>query len=169
MPDRKRVARKQESIGRICEMVGRKERGMRRIMLSQLLALIAVSFDTKKVTVSYGILNWAKTKREALNHGLTLLWKRGRCCGRESMRICMILDRFDSSEPIFRAYYFEGDNCNDRTRFIYKCLANETAIVDDIGIVGADERITRRTNLLKINPHDSETFNALQRWRTNDD
>lgn len=142
---------------------------MKRIMLSQLLALIAVSFDTKKVRGSYGILNWVKTKSEALHHCLTLIWKRGRCCGIENMQICMILDRFDSAKPIFRAYYFDGDNCNDRTRFIYECMANETDIVDDIGIVGAGEKITRRTNLLKINPHDSETFNALCRWRTNDD
>ena len=138
-------------------------------MLSQLLALIAVSFDTKKVTASYGILNWAKTKSEALHHQLTLNWKRGRCCGIESMCISMILDRFDSAEPIFRAFYFNGDNCNDRTRFIYDCMANETDIVDDIGIVGVGERITKRTNLLKINPHDSDTVKALWRWRTHDD
>jgi hypothetical protein len=42
----------------------------------------------------------------------------------------------DEPSPILEAYYYYGDNCNERTDFIWQMIALNTKVYDDIGIVG---------------------------------
>ena len=139
---------------------------MRTIFLSQLLALIAVSFDTKKVTTFPSIVVFGETKEAVTGNEILITWKRGRVYGHEEMHLWLFLDKFEDERPIFHAYYFDGDNCNERSRFIYSVMAEKTEIVDDIALTGAGESINSRTNLLKINPHDIEVMRSIrERWK----
>lgn len=139
---------------------------MKRILLSQLLALIKVSFDTKSVTVYPNSVIWAKKPDDAIGNQIELRWKRGQTCGSPEMWLCLQCERFEKGKPIFNAYYFNGDNCNDRSRFLYFLMAEDTDIIDDIALTGANEDVKRRTNLLKINPFDYEVQRKVyKRWK----
>lgn len=52
-------------------------------------------------------------------------------------------------EYVYRAYYYEGNNCNDGTRFLYKIMADEIKIVDDLGITKHGSEIGK-TYLTKL-------------------
>ena len=117
------------------------------ILFSQLLALIKCSFKTKYVATSGGDLYYLSiedidTTKEC--HSLTIKWKRGEgICGHPWMHLCMTLEdirpkyRYSGEKRgILQAYYFEGDNCNERTRFLYKIMADGVDIIDDIGLIG---------------------------------
>jgi hypothetical protein len=56
-------------------------------------------------------------------------------------------------EYVYHAYYFNGDNCNDYTRFLYKIMADNVDIVDDLGITGHGAEIGRKS-ISKINPRE---------------
>lgn len=120
---------------------------MNEILLSQLIALIKCSFRTKYVATQDGDLCWRKF--EDLDpskgcHSLSIWWKRGEgICGHPRMHLCMTLEdirpkhrTFGERRGILKAYYFEGDNCNERTRFLYKIMADEVEIIDDIDLIG---------------------------------
>lgn len=129
---------------------------IRQILFSQLVAMIKVSFNTKKITACDGTLTFMAENR--LKNGMSgqmlrIKWKRGqRCSGRETMYLCMSLQEKSKQGYILHAYYFDGDNCNMQTRFLYEVMANEIDIVDDLGIVGYG--IDYRKNLININPFD---------------
>lgn len=45
-------------------------------------------------------------------------------------------------------------------------MADDTDIIDDIALTGANEDVKRRTNLLKINPFDYEVQRKVyERWK----
>lgn len=136
---------------------------MKQILMSQLLALIAVSFDTKKITCS-GWYGWSVPDRipdlECDSHQLELRWnKRQYLC--MTLTDCRKPYRWCTNQQdyqwIFRAFYFSGDNCNDRSRFLFSIMADETPIIDDIGIIGGGYakpyKNGHKHNLLTINPH----------------
>lgn len=97
---------------------------------------------------------------------LSIEWDRGIGCGSDKPYLCFTLDEFqystewmknhgihlwregwryrrdgnhhdlDEPVPVLRAYYYNGDNCNDRTDFLWQLVALQTKVYDDIGIVG---------------------------------
>ena len=155
------------------------------INLSQLLAIIAVSGSVKRIELSDGDLVWLKMESVDVtrnSHVVSIQWKRSQFCGSDIQRLCMMLEDmripyrwFDSIrcnskrflEPVFHAYYYEGDNCNQKTRPIYECIANNIDIIDDIGLVG-NGRSYKRKNLLIIDPNQifSMKVNNQGRWET---
>ena len=141
---------------------------LRDINLSQLLALIAVSGSVKQIKLCDGDLVWRKMETVDVtknSHSVGIRWKRGEFFGSEVQSLHMTLrdlrkpyawenhkdNRF--YEPILRAYYYCGDNCNRRTKFIYEIIGNEIDIIDDIGVVGNGGEYERK-NLLKIDPNE---------------
>ena len=100
------------------------------------------------------------------SNSLSIEWDRGIGTGSEKPYLCFTLDGFEySSEwlkkrgiylwreewtmrtsgnahyldqpvPVLRAYLYCGDNCNDRTDFLWQMVALKTKVYDDIGIVG---------------------------------
>lgn len=155
------------------------------INLSQLLAIIAVSGSVKRIELSDGDLVWRKMESVDVtrnSHMVSIQWKRSQFCGSDIQRLCMMLEDmrlpyrcFDSTrcdskrflEPVFHAYYYEGDNCNQKTRPIYECIANNIDIIDDIGLVG-NGGTYKRKNLLIIDPNQifSMKVNSQGRWET---
>ena len=103
---------------------------------------------------------------EDRNGMLRIQWDRGIGCGDEKPYICFSLKGFeystewqkkrgiwlwrehwdmktsgnhhdlDEPKPVLEAYLYHGDNCNDRTDFIWQLVALGTKVYDDIGIVG---------------------------------
>lgn len=106
------------------------------INLSQMLAMIAVSGSVKQIKVSGGDLTWRKLDSIDVtenSHTITIWWKRSEFCGCEKQYLCMILkdmrkpypwgrDAKKFLEPILEAYYYEGDNCNRKTQFLYEII-----------------------------------------------
>ena len=155
------------------------------INLSQLLAIIAVSGSVKRIELSDGDLVWLKMESVDVtrnSHVVSIQWKRSQFCGSDIQRLCMMLEDmripyrwFDSIrcnskrflEPVFHAYYYEGDNCNQKTRPISECIANNIDIIDDIGLVGNGGSYKRK-NLLIIDPNQifSMKVNNQGRWET---
>lgn len=138
------------------------------INLSQLLALIAVSGSVKQIKMRDGDLFWRTMDSVDVtenSHTISIEWKRGQFFGSERQYIYMQLQELRKPYawekhsdnrfymPILKAYYYQGDNCNDRTKFIYEIIGNEIEIIDDIGIVGNGGEYQRK-NLLKIDPND---------------
>ena len=138
------------------------------INLSQLLALIAVSGSVKKIEMRDGDLFWRKmdTVDVAKNsHSISISWKQSEFFGSENQYLCMSLDELRKPypwekhednrfyEPILHVYYYYGDNCNSRTKFLYEIIGNEIDIIDDIGLVGNGGEYKRK-NLLKIDPNE---------------
>lgn len=160
---------------------------IREINLSQLLAVIAVSGSVKRIEVCDGDLVWQKMETVDVtkhSHTVSVQWKRSKFCGSEIQRLCMILDDmrepyrwFDATtthskrflEPVLHAYYYDGDNCNEKTRPIYECIANDIDIIDDIGLVG-NGGAYKRKNLLLIDPNEvfSMKVNNEGRWEANE-
>ena len=138
------------------------------INLSQLLALIAVSGSVKKIEMCDGDLCWRKmgtvdvTKN---SHSVRISWEKSNYFGSENQYLCMQLQELRKPypwekykdnrfhEPILHAYYYRGDNCNSRTKFLYEIIGNEIDIIDDIGLVGNGGEYERK-NLLKIDPNE---------------
>lgn len=155
------------------------------INLSQLLAIIAVSGSVKRIELSDGDLVWRKMESVDVtrnSHMVSIKWKRSQFCGSDIQRLWMMLEDmrlpnrcFDSTrcdskrflEPVFHAYYYEGDNCNQKTRPIYECIANKIDIIDDIGLVG-NGGTYKRKNLLIVDPNQifSMKVNSQGRWET---
>ena len=153
------------------------------INLSQLLALIAVSGSVKQIKMSGGDLAWRADDNIDVtknSHSIILRWKRSEFCGSEQQELCMQLrdmrkpypwekhkdNRF--YEPVFHAYYYRGDNCNRRTKFLYEIMGNEIDIIDDIGLVGNGGEYARK-NLLKIDPNEiyKQKVRSEGRWADN--
>lgn len=97
---------------------------------------------------------------------LRIGWDRGLGCGLENPYLCFTLKGFEYSAewmkkrgvslwregwsyrtdgnhhdldepvPVLEAYHYDGDNCNDRTDFLWQMVALRTKVYDDIGIVG---------------------------------
>ena len=141
---------------------------IRDINLSQMLAMIAVSGNIKKIKTGSGNLAWSKWEEvdpTKDSYTIDITWDRGEYCGSDNQYICMALQEIRKPypherhkdnrfyEPILHAYYYRGDNCNRNTKFIYEIIGNEIDIIDDIGLVGNGGEY-RNKNLLKINPHD---------------
>ena len=140
---------------------------IKEINLSQLLALIAVSGSVKQIKMRDGDLVWRSMENvdvQTNSHTISLWWKKGEYCGSDTQYICMKMDELRKPyaweshadnrfyEPILHAYYYQGDNCNRRTRFIYEIIGNQIDIIDDIGLVGNAGEYERK-NLLKIDPN----------------
>lgn len=141
---------------------------IKEIMLSQILAMIAVSFNTKRVTIGFGDLQWREEKDVDVNknsHIVSIEWYENGNTKARLMDLCMSL--VDKRKPykhaedkdkqyILHAYNFDGDNCNTYTRFLYEIIANDIDIIDDIGLVGGKYYNQKgpNPNLLKINPHE---------------
>lgn len=142
---------------------------MNKILFSQLIALISASFETNKIQIRDGYLAWCNRpiKEDELehSHNLSIKWKRS---GYIDCYLCMTLDgRLNKNSSsfyddyYFSAFYFYGDNCHDRTRFLFELMANETMIIDDLGIVehGGEIGKTYLTNL-KHSDYASAMVNA---------
>ena len=160
---------------------------IREINLSQLLAVIAVSGSVKRIEVCDGDLVWRKLETVDVtsnSHMVSIQWKRSEFCGSEIQRLYMRLEDmrkpygwFDSTrcdskrflEPVFHAYYYEGDSCNRKTRPIYECIANDIDIIDDIGLVGNGGAYNHK-NLLFIDPNKvfSMKVNNEGRWEASE-
>ena len=140
------------------------------IRFSQVLALIRVTHEPKRIRIKDGDLAWRQGRREIIDCGsscsLSIEWDRGIGTGSEKPCLYFTLDGFEySSEwlrkrgiylwreewtmetsgnahyldqpvPVLRAYLYSGDNCNDRTDFLWQMVALRTKVYDDIGIVG---------------------------------
>ena len=124
------------------------------ILFSQLIALIKCSFKTTYVATCGGDLDFLQIENiDPLKecHSLMIKWKRGEgICGHPWMHLCMTLENIrpkyrysGEKRGILQAYYFEGDNCNERTRFLYKIIADGIEIIDDIGVIGNGKRCKR--------------------------
>ena len=151
------------------------------ILLSQLLALISVSGSVKQIKLRDGDLVWrADDSIDCSNnsHHVSIKWKRSKYCGSENQYLCMTLqtmrkpyewceDKKKYYKPVLKAYYYEGDNCNSHTKFIYEIIGNEIEIIDDIGLVGNGGTYERK-NLLNIDPYQVyyDKVNCLGRWST---
>ncbi len=155
------------------------------INLSQLLAMIAVSGSVKKIGMRDGDLFWRGMDTVDVtenSHSISIGWKRGDFFGSEYQYLCMMLDDLRKPyawekhkdnrfyEPILHAYYYQGDNCNRRTKFIYEIIGNEIDIIDDIGLVG-NKGEYKRKNLLKIDPNEIYRMKVRNegRWEVNAD
>ena len=153
------------------------------INLSQLLALIEVSGNVKQIKMTGGDLTWRKWKDIDVtknSHTITIGWKRSNFRGSENQYLCMTLKNLRKPyaweshkdnrfyEPILSAYYYEGDNCNKNTKFLWEIIGNSIEIIDDIGLVGNGGEYQRK-NLLKINSHEifRMKVNDLGRWSEN--
>lgn len=138
------------------------------INLSQMLAMIAVSGSVKQIKMRDGDLVWRDWKDVDVtenSHTISIQWDRSDFFGSEKQYIYMQLQELRKPyaweshkdnrfyKPILHAYYYQGDNCNSRTKFIYEIIGNEIDIIDDIGIVGNGGEYERK-NLLKINPNE---------------
>lgn len=147
-----------------------------KVMLSQVLAMIKVSFDTKAIMAQNGDLWFMKPENILLtsSHSFSIKWKRGRVCGSETMSLHFSLEDIrpkyhhaklpleeSKKEYVFRIYNFNGDNCNDRTQFIYWLMGNQIDIIDDLGICSLYDPKFSKKHLDKINPFDvsKELFN----------
>ena len=120
---------------------------MKEILLSQLIALIKCSFKTNYVATENGDLTWRTFESidpSKYSHTLSIWWKRGEgICGHPRMNLCMVLKDIRPRAPwlnekryVLNAYNFDGDNCNERTRFLYKIMADQVDIIDDINLIG---------------------------------
>ena len=158
---------------------------IRDINLSQVLAMIAVSGSVKQIKVRDGDLAWRKWKKIDVtdnSHCVTIEWKRSEFFGSERQFLCMQLQEMRKPyawekhednrfyEPILHAYYYEGDNCNSRTKFLYEIIGNEIDIIDDIGLVGNGGEYDRK-NLLRIDPNEIYKMKVRSegRWSKNDE
>ena len=137
------------------------------INLSQLLAMIAVSGSVKQIKMRDGDLfyrDWKNIDVTDNSHSISIGWKRSEFFGSENQYLCMQLQEIRKPyawekhtdnrfyEPILHAYYYFGDNCNRRTKFLYEIMGNEIDIIDDIGLIGNGGEYNRK-NLLKIDPN----------------
>lgn len=133
---------------------------MSKILFSQLIGLISASFETNKVQIRDGYLAWCNRpmtdKDLEKSHSLSIKWKRS---GYIDCYLCMSLNgKLKKSSSFYddyylTAYYFNGDNCNSRTRFLFKLMADEIMIIDDFGIVGHGGEIGK-TSLTKLKHSD---------------
>lgn len=131
---------------------------MKSILFSQLVGLISASFETKKIQLYSGDISWRKyTDKidpiEKGQHTLSIKWDKGSRSGCNEQHLYLSLDKsetsYRSTDYIYRAYHYEGDNCNDGTRFLYKIMADEVAIIDDLGITKHGSEIGK-TYLTKL-------------------
>lgn len=126
------------------------------IPMSQLIGLISASHETNKIQIKDGDLAWRCGKIDEVHigeHSLSIKWDRGSGYGSQDPHLCLSLVRMEkghfNNKYFFTAYYYYGDNCNDRTRFLYKIMADEIEILDDLGIVGHGGEIGK-TYLTKL-------------------
>ena len=139
---------------------------LQEINMSQMLAMIGVSYNTKQVKMVEGDLTWAGMDSVDItenSHTIVIGWKEHYISGgSKEHRLCMTLMDMRKPvpwghkekkfhEPILKAYYYTGDNCNSDTQFIYEIMANKIKIIDDIGLVGNGGEYKKK-NLLKIIP-----------------
>ena len=157
---------------------------IQEIMMSQVLALIQVGYDTKSIWCAGNYITTHETAdvEQFAQHFITLCWKGKFICDKD-YRLHMSLSDIRKPyyladpvkdrryyEPIFKAYYFEGDNCNDYSQFIYELIGNKIAIVDDIRIAGSNYgkqyRNNRHFNLLDVKHQDVsiDIVNRRGRW-----
>lgn len=119
------------------------------ILLSQLVGLISATFETKKIQIHSGVLAWytgSVEKTSELNNGiLSIRWARGTGTGCDMPCLYMSVSGFRESclfkRIVLHAYYYVGDNCNERTRFLYWLMADDVDIIDDLGICGHGSEI----------------------------
>lgn len=156
------------------------------IQLSQVLALVSVGYRTKKIWCTGNAITTIERffPEEFVQHNATLCWKNDAGLFGRDMRLHISLDDIRKPyyladavrdkryyEPIFRAYYFEGDNCNDYSQFIYELIGNRIAIVDDIRLAGSKYGVpyknNRKFNLLDVDPHkvSIDITNRYGRWK----
>ena len=156
------------------------------IQLSQVLALIGVGYRTKTIwcdRISMTMFE-AESPEEFIQQGVPLRWKDEAGITGRKMALHIFLDDLRKPyytadkvrdrrywEPIFRAYYFEGDNCNDYSQFIYELIGNKIAIVDDIRLAGSNYGVPHKNNrpfnLLDVDPHQVlvDIVNRYGRWK----
>lgn len=140
------------------------------IRISQVLALIRVTHEPRRIRVIGGDLAWQSDRRELIkevgSHILEIGWDRGIGYGQENPSLLFTLSGFeystewmkkrgihlwregwsykrdgnhhdlDEPAPVLTAYHYHGDNCNERTEWIWQIVALQTKVYDDIGIVG---------------------------------
>ena len=128
------------------------------ILMSQLVALIAASHETDKVQIADGELAWREEPIDATGYkAISIKWNKGKGSGSAYPFLWMVLkdvrERSGSSskEYVLGAYCYNGDNCNERTRFIYGLMADDVDIIDDLGIIGHAKEIGE-TYLTKLSP-----------------
>lgn len=124
-----------------------------RVMLSQVFALIKVSFNTSRITISDCGLVYDSEK----GGFFSVKWKRGKgIFGHEMMYLYFSYhhteEDYRGKRAVLRIYLFDGDSYNDRTQWIYFLLGNQIEIVDDIGLCGSGDKYFN-TWLEKINPY----------------
>lgn len=150
-------------------------------MLSQVIAMIKASFDTKAVLSSGGDIWWREPENidTESSHSFSIKWKRGRCCGSEEMSLYFSLEDIRAKynrkqallemdkEYVFHIYLFRGDNCNDRTQFLYWLMGNQIDIIDDLGLCSLVYKNPSRKRLDKINPFDVSAVLSYQAYPNN--
>lgn len=142
------------------------------ILMSHLIALISASHETKNVQLDGGDLAYIEGLSAAATAHfgvLSIKWKRGTGCGCETPRLYMqsVGTRKGNSYPriVLRAYYYQGDNCNERTRFLYWLMADDVDIIDDLGICGHGSEIGK-TYLTKLSANEYGVCMVNARGRT---
>lgn len=143
------------------------------IMMSQLIALISASNETTKIRLSCGSALYANppSARQFIPHGLSFVikWDRGEGHGQKEPYLCLSCIRCKEgslyNEYIYHAYYYQGDNCNSRTRFLYGLMADEVEIIDDLGITGHGYEIGKMS-LTKLRRSDYVRCAVNARGRT---
>jgi len=143
------------------------------ILMSQLIAMISASDETNKIQLHDGSIAWSTPEyfkyRKPHEHNLSIKWDRGCGFGSRIRYLNMsLIDCYDSScitKYIYTAYYYQGDNCNSRNRFLYGILADEVRIIDDLGITGHGGEI-KKTYLTKLSSSEYSRCVSNARERT---
>ena len=142
------------------------------ILLSHLIGLISVSHETKNVQLAGGDLAYIAGLSAAVTAPFGVLhikWKRGTGSGCEiphlSMKSAGVRENNSYSKIVLRAYYYQGDNCNERTRFLYWLMADDVDIIDNLGICGHGSEIGK-TYLTKLSAYEYSVCMVNARGRT---
>ena len=128
-----------------------------KMLLSQVIALIRVSFNTKGIKISNCGLIYSADKYDG---SFSIKWKRGNgICGHEMMYLYFSYDHTEENyrgkRVVLKIYLFDGDSCNERTQWIYFLIGNQIEIVDDIGLCGSCDKYHNK-RLEKIKPYEKQ-------------
>ncbi len=159
---------------------------MKRLFLSQLVGLISATYETRDIKVSSNYSTWEgvffdyggiPTKKGVYDvpgriSSISLYWKNKVHTGSKEQELHISFDQvkvgfcYHNKKPYFTPvgsiYLYHGDNCNDHTYFIYYLIGNEVDIIDDLGVVGASDKIGRKSLCnLSAAKHRHNQFNGL--------
>ena len=145
------------------------------ILMSQLIGLISASNETNRVQINSGDMALLVGSPEEImakecNGMLSISWARGTGFGCKTPCLYMKVRDLKKSPSsyqrfVLRAYHYEGDNCNERTRFLYGLMADDVDIIDDLGICGHGSEIGK-TYLTKLSANEYGVCMVNARGRT---